>query len=63
MRKISPIEIVADGVAWSAGLSVRIVSPAKTAQSIAMSFGVRTRMGPGNQTLDGDSDPHGKGQF
>jgi len=40
-----------------------IVSPAKTAEPIEMPFALRTRMGPGIHVLDGDSDPHGKGQF
>jgi len=36
-------------VSWS----VRVVSPAKTAQPIEMPFGLRTRVGPGNHVLDG----------
>jgi len=32
--------IVTDGVAWSVGLSVTILSPAETAESIEMSFGI-----------------------
>jgi len=34
--------IVTDGVAWSVGLSVTIVSPAKTAKPIEMPFGLWT---------------------
>jgi len=34
--------VVTDGVAWSVGLSVTIVSPAKTAELIEMSFGIWT---------------------
>jgi len=55
--------IVTDRVAWSVGLSVGLVSPAKTAEPIEMSFGLRTRMGPGNHVLDGVQIPHGKGHF
>ena len=33
------------------------MSPLKTADPIEMQFGVETRVGPGNQTLDGCSDP------
>ena len=44
-------------VAWSVGLSVTLVGPAKTAEPIEMPFGLRTRMGPGNHVLDGGSDP------
>jgi len=40
--------IVIDRVALSVGLSVTLVSPAKTAEPIEMPFGLRTRMGPGN---------------
>jgi len=45
--------IVTDGVTWSVGLSVTIMSPAKTAESIEMPFSVRTRVGPNNKMLDG----------
>ena len=34
-----------DGVAWSLGLSVTIVSPTKTAEPIEMPFGLWSRMG------------------
>jgi len=39
-------------VAWSVGLSVKIVSPAKAAEPIEMLFGVWTRVGPGNHVLN-----------
>jgi len=52
--------IVTDRVAWSVGLSVglsvTVVSPAKTAQPIEMPFGLRNRVGPRNRVLDGDAD-------
>jgi len=44
-------------VAWSVGLSVTLVSPAKTAEEIEMPFGLRTRVGPGNHVLDRGPDP------
>ena len=34
---------------------------AKTAEPIEMLFGLRTRLGPGNYVLDGDSDPAWEG--
>jgi len=37
--------------------SVTLVSPAKTAEPIEMPFGLRTRVGPGNYTLDGGPHP------
>jgi len=40
-------------VAWSVGLSVTLVSPAKTAAPIEMPFKLRTRVGPENRVLDG----------
>jgi len=55
--------IATDRVAWSVGLSVTLVSHAKTAEPIEMPFGLRTRVGPGNHALDGVQIPHGKGQF
>jgi len=51
--------IATDGVAWSVGQSVMIVSPAKTVESLYMPFG----MGPQNHALDGVQIPHVKGQF
>jgi len=44
--------IVTDQVAWSVGLSVILVRPAKTAAPIEMPFGLRTRVGPRNHVLD-----------
>jgi len=56
--------IVTDSVAWSVGLSVTPVSPAKTVEPIDMPFGLRTRVGTGNFVLDGDPDaPMGTGNF
>ena len=55
--------IVTDRVAWSVGLSVTLVSPAKTAALIEMPFGLETRVGAGNHVLDGVQILHGKGQF
>jgi len=49
--------IVTDRVAWSVGLSVTLMSPAKAAEPIEMSFGLRTWVGPGNHVLDGGPDP------
>jgi len=37
--------------------SVILLSPAKTAEPIEMSFGLRTLVGPGNHVLDGCPDP------
>jgi len=47
------VRIVTDRVAWSVGLSVTLVSPAKTAELIEMSFGFQTRVGPWNHVFDG----------
>ena len=56
--------IVTDRVAWSIGLSVTLVSPAKTAEPIEMLFDLRTRVGPRNHVLDGSADPPmGRGDF
>ena len=51
--------IVTHRVAWSVGLSVTIVSLAKTPEPIEMQFGLRTRVGPENHALDGAPDPLG----
>jgi len=40
--------IVTNRVAWSVGLSVTVVSPAKTAEPIEKSFGLWARIGPRN---------------
>jgi len=53
--------VVTDGVAWSVGLSVTPVSPAKMAEPIETPFGLRTWVGPGNNVLDGGSDPSWEG--
>jgi len=46
--------IVTDRVAWSVGLSVTLVSPAKTAEPIEMdAFGLWGRMHPRSHVLDG----------
>jgi len=63
MRSVVTDRVVTDRVAWSVGLSVTLVSPAKTAEPIEMPFGLRTRVDPGNHVLDGCPDPHGNGQF
>ena len=53
-----PIVVDVD-VAWFVGLfvclSVTIVSPAKTAEAIEMSFGIWTRVVPRKHALDGDA--------
>jgi len=40
-----------DGPAWSVGLSVTTVSPAKTAEQIVMLFGKLTPVGPRNPCI------------
>jgi len=55
--------IVIDRVAWSVGLSVTLVSPAKTVAQIEMPFGLRTRVGPRNHALHGVQIPMGRGNF
>jgi len=56
--------IVTDQVAWSVGLCVTLVSPAKTAEPIEMPFGLRTWVVPGNHVLDwGPDPPMGRGNF
>jgi len=44
-------------VCRSVGLSVTLVSPAKTAAPIELPFGLRTWVGPRNHVLDGGPDP------
>jgi len=51
--------IVTDRIAWS--LSVVAVSPAKTAESIEMPFGLWARMGPSNHVLEGVQIPPREG--
>jgi len=48
--------MVAWSVGLSVGLSVTLVSPAKTAELIEIPFGLRTRVGSGNHVLDGGPD-------
>jgi len=55
--------IVTDRVAWFVGLSVTLVSPAKTGKPIEMPFGLRTRVGTGNHVLDGSPDPPWEGEI
>jgi len=58
------LSTVTNRVAWSVGLSVTLVSPAKTTELIEMPFGLRTRVGPVNHVLGGGPDPSmGKGNF
>ena len=52
--------VVTDGVAWSVGQSVMIVSPAKMAEPIEMPFGVWTQVDLGNHALDGEVSAHCK---
>jgi len=55
------LPIVTDRVVWSVGLSVTLVSPAKTAAPIEISFMLRSLVGPGNHVLDGRPDPPWEG--
>jgi len=48
-------------VCRSVGLSVTLVSPAKTAAPIEIPFGLGTRVGPRNHVLDGGPDPPWEG--
>jgi len=51
-------------VCRSVGLSVTLVSPAKMAAPIEMSFGLRTWVSPRNHVLHGGLDPPmGRGNF
>jgi len=51
-------------VCRSVGLSVTLVSPAKTAALIEMSFELRTWVDPGNYVFEGGPDhPMGRGNF
>ena len=45
--------LVTDGVAWSVGRCVTLVSPATTGEPIEIPFGLRTRVGPRNHVFDG----------
>ena len=53
--------VITDGVAWSVGLPVTIVSPAKTAEPIEMPFETWTQVGPKNHVLDGGPGPPREG--
>ena len=56
--------ILTDQVAWSVGLSVTLVIPAKKVAQIELPFGLRTWVDPGNHVLDGGPDlPMGRGKF
>jgi len=50
--------IVTDQGASSVGLSVTVVSPAKTAEPIEIPFGMWTRVGPRDYVLDGVQIPY-----
>jgi len=56
-----PSSVVCWSVGLSIGLSVTLVSPAKTAAPILMPFGLRTRVVPMNHVLDGGPDPPWEG--
>jgi len=43
-------------VCLSVGMSVTLVSPARTVEPIEMPFGLRTGVGPVNHILDGGTD-------
>jgi len=47
-------------VCQSVGLSATLLSPAKTAATIEMPFGMRTWLGPGNHVLGGGPNPSGR---
>jgi len=53
--------ILTDRVAWSVGLSVTLVSPAKTAAPFELPFGLKTWVDLGNHVLDGGPDPPWEG--
>ena len=50
------LSIVTDRVARSVGLSVTLVSSAKTVEPIEMPFGLWARMDPRNYVLDGSPE-------
>jgi len=52
--------VVCRSVGLSVSLSVTLVSTAKTAEPIEIPFGLRTRVGPWNHTLD-ESPDHSMG--
>jgi len=55
--------IATDGVAWSVGLSVMTVSPAKTAEPVEMPFDVDSGGPKELRNRWGSRSPHGKGHF
>jgi len=55
--------IVTDRVPRSVGLSVTVVSHAKTAEPTEMPFGFWARMGPRNHVSDAAQIPNGKGNL
>ena len=55
--------VVTDGVAWSVCWSITIVSLAKTAELIQMSFLLWTWVGQRNHVLDGSPTPSCKSNF
>jgi len=50
-------------ICQSVGLSVTLVSPAKTSEPIEMLFGLWVGMRPRNHVLDAGPNAHGKRQF
>jgi len=44
--------VVTNRVTWFVGLSITVVTLAKTVEPIEMSFVLRTRVGPRNRVLD-----------
>ena len=55
--------VVTDGIAWSVGLSVTNMSPAKTAEPIDILFGMLSGVGPRKHVLEGVHIPMHKGKF
>jgi len=59
--------VVTDRVPWSVGPSVcrfvTLVSPAKMAEPIETSSGLRSQVGHGNYVLDGSRSPMGRDTF
>ena len=53
--------VVRRSVGRFVGLSVTLVSPAKTAEPMEMPFGLRIWVGPWNHVLDGGADPPWEG--
>jgi len=61
------LPVVTDKVAWSVcqsvGLSVTIMSPAKTVERIEAPYELWTRVDPRKHVLDGVQIPHARGNF